>query len=127
MKNLGKWFRSSLSDTESVKEIFKQWFCPLHQCEDWMKTGDKSGMPGKYKAWIYQVLPILLWPLLVYHVPTSTVEAMEKKVSGYMRRWLGLPRSFSSIGIYSSGSELQLPRRHCGDNYFEQAWITMCY
>ena len=39
---------------------------------------------------IYQhgVLPRLLWPLLVYDVPISTVEAMERALSGYIRRWL---------------------------------------
>ena len=104
MKSLGKWFRSSLSDKESVTEM-------RQQCDDWMKAVDKSGLPGKYKAWIYQhgMLPRLLWPLLVYDVPISTVEAIERALSGYIRRWLGVPRSFSSIGLYSSGSKLQLP------------------
>ena len=45
----------------------------------------------------------------MYDVPISTVEAMERALSGYIRRWLGVPRSFSSIGLYSSGSKLQLP------------------
>ncbi|KAK0146618.1 hypothetical protein N1851_014073 [Merluccius polli] len=32
-----------------------------------MTAVDKSGLPGKFKAWIYQhgVLPRILWPLLV--------------------------------------------------------------
>ena len=34
---------------------------------------------------------------------------MERALSGYIRRWLGVPKSFSSIGVYSSGSKLQLP------------------
>ena len=98
VKSLCKWFGSSLSDKESVKEM-------RQQVEDSMNAVDKSGLPGKYKAWIYQhgVLPRLLWPLLVYDVPMSTDEAMEKKLSGYIKR------SFSSIGLYSSGSKLQLP------------------
>ena len=102
--SLCKWFRSSLSDKESVKEM-------RQQVEDSMNAVDKSGLPGKNKAWIYQhgVLPRLLWPLLVYDVPMSTVEAMEKKLSGYIRRWLEFPRSFSIMGLYSSGGKLQLP------------------
>ena len=56
VKSLGKWFRSSLSDKESVTEM-------QQQCDDWMKAVDKSGLPGKYKTWIYQhgVLPRLLY------------------------------------------------------------------
>ncbi|XP_062613999.1 uncharacterized protein LOC134275735 [Saccostrea cucullata] len=38
----------------------------------------------------------------------STVEGMETTASRYLRRWLGIPRSFSSIGLYSSGTKLQL-------------------
>jgi len=48
-------------------------------------------------------------PLLVHDVPISTVESMERALSGYIRRWFEVPRSFSSIGLYSSGSKLQLP------------------
>ena len=72
---------------------------------------DKSGLPGKFKAWIYQhgILPRLLWPLLVYDVPLTTVEGFERKVSGYLRRWLGLPRSLSSIALYGCENKLRLP------------------
>ena len=31
-----------------------------------------------------------------------TVEAMERKVSRYLRRWLRVPSSFTSIGLYSN-------------------------
>lgn len=38
------------------------------------------------KAQIYQhsILPQILWPLLVYTVPITTVEAMERKISSYL-------------------------------------------
>ena len=71
VKCLGKFFNDSLSDKQNVRETCKQ-------LDDWMKTVDKSGLPGKYKAWIYQhgILPRLLWPLLVYDGPMTTVEGM---------------------------------------------------
>jgi hypothetical protein len=49
------------------------------ELEVWLATVDKSGLPGKFKAWIYQhgVLPRNLWPLLVYKVPISIVELMD--------------------------------------------------
>ena len=34
---------------------------------------------------------------------------MEKKISSYLRRWLGLPRSLSIIALYGSTNTLQLP------------------
>ena len=34
---------------------------------------------------------------------------MERKVSGYLRRWLGVPPSFTSIGLYSNSIQLSLP------------------
>lgn len=45
----------------------------------------------------------------MYEVPVSTVEGLERKLNTYLRRWLGVPQSFCSIGLYSKGSKLQLP------------------
>lgn len=104
VKSLGKWYRADLNDKQSVREM-------IIQVDTWMTSLEKSGLPGKYKAWGYQhgVLPRLLWPLLVYEVPISTVEGLERRINTYLRRWLGVPRSFCSIGLYSTGSKLQLP------------------
>ena len=112
MKCLGKYFDDTLGDTRNVSDTTKQ-------LDTWMTTIDKSALPGKYKAWIYQhgVLPRVLWPLLVYDVPMTTVEAMERLASGYLRRWLAVPRSFSSVGLYSSGTKLQLPLTSIAEEY----------
>lgn len=82
----------------------------LNQAEEWLKALERSGLPGKYKAWGYQhgILPRLLWPLLVYEVPLTTVEALERKINNFLRRWLSVPKSFCSISLYSSGSKLHL-------------------
>lgn len=49
---------------------------------------DKSGLPGKFKVWIYPhgIFPLILWTLLVHEFPISTVEGFEMRVS----RWSGL-------------------------------------
>ncbi|CAC5377734.1 unnamed protein product [Mytilus coruscus] len=43
------------------------------QAGKWMDIIDKSGLPGKYKAWCYQhgILPRITWPLLMYEVPLT--------------------------------------------------------
>ncbi|XP_061185889.1 uncharacterized protein LOC133193994 [Saccostrea echinata] len=114
VKCLGKFFNDTLTDRQNVKETCRQ-------LNEWMKTLDKSGLPGKYKAWIYQhgILPRLLWPLLVYDVPLTIVEGMETIASRYLRRWLGVPRSFSSVGLYSSGTKLQLPLKSITEDFKE--------
>ncbi|KAL3972927.1 tetraspanin-7 [Sarotherodon galilaeus] len=69
--------------------------------ETWLSSVDKSGLPGKFKAWIYQhgILPQILWPLLVYEVPISTVEGFEMRISRFLR----------SITLYGHNNKLKLP------------------
>lgn len=66
VKSLGKVFSCSLKDTDSIKAT-------ISDLERWLRTVDKSGIPGKFKAWIYQhgILPRILWPLLIYEVPMA--------------------------------------------------------
>lgn len=104
VKSLGKWFNESLKDVTVIKEV-------VEQLEEWLKIVDKSGLPGRYKAWCYQygILPRILWPLLVYEFTLTTVEEIERKISSQLRKWLNLTPSLSSIALYSSGNKLQLP------------------
>lgn len=104
IKCLGKWFDSSLTD-KSSKDRLQQ------QLDEGLRRIDKSELPGKFKTWIYQygLLPRLVWPLMVNEIPVSLVEQLEQAVSKHIRRWLGLPPSFSSIGLYSKSTKLQIP------------------
>ncbi|XP_024141063.1 uncharacterized protein LOC112154399 [Oryzias melastigma] len=104
VKSLGKVFNSSLRDTIALQQT-------REDLTTWLVAIDKSGLPGKFKTWMYQhgVLPRLLWPLLIYEVPMSTVETLERTISQFLRRWLGLPRSLSSIALYGHSTMLQLP------------------
>ncbi|KAK1789677.1 hypothetical protein P4O66_015578, partial [Electrophorus voltai] len=72
---------------------------------------DKSGLPGRFKAWLYQhsILPRVLWPLLVYEVPLTTVDSLERKISSFLQKWLGLPQSLTSAALYGTSNILQLP------------------
>ncbi|KAJ3614940.1 hypothetical protein NHX12_018509 [Muraenolepis orangiensis] len=74
VKSLGKMFDCSLRDTTSIQST-------CTELDGWLKSVDKSGLPGKFKAWVYQhgILPRILWPLLVYVVPISTVETLERR------------------------------------------------
>lgn len=76
VRSLGKIFNCSLRGSSAIQGTFKE-------LETSFSKLDKSGLPGSFKAWIYQhgILPPILWPLLVYEVAMSTVETMERKVS----------------------------------------------
>ncbi|XP_052271950.1 uncharacterized protein LOC127872661 [Dreissena polymorpha] len=46
---------------------------------------------------------------MLYEVPSTTVEALERTTSRHFRKWLGVPPSFTSIGLYGKSNKLQLP------------------
>ena len=104
VKCLGKWFDASLSDKSSQARL-------QQQAEEGFRRIDQCDLPGKFKTWVYQhnLLPRLVWPMMVNDIPTSTVEKLERTVSKHLRRWLGLPPSFTNIGLYSKSAKLQMP------------------
>lgn len=104
IKYLGKWYDESLKDHSNVRTTEKQ-------AELWLKKIETSGLPGKFKAWLYQhgLLPRLIWLLTLYDVPLTTVEGVECKVNTHLRKWLGIPPSFTSVGLYITSGQLQLP------------------
>lgn len=70
----GKVFDCRLRGTVSVQGTIKK-------LEAWVFIIDKSGLPGRFKAWLYQhgILPRILWPLLVYELKMSNLKTMERK------------------------------------------------
>lgn len=50
----------------------------------------------------------MLWSLAVYEVPISTVEKLERGVTAYIKKWLGILRCLTTIGLYGDGV-LKLP------------------
>lgn len=104
VKSLGRWYKYPVSDRARGKEFEKE-------VEDGLEKIDRSWLRGKWKCWCYHhvLLPKLLWPLLVYEIPLSKVEAMEKRINSFVRKWLGVPRCLSSVALYGRTTMLQLP------------------
>ena len=105
IKCLGKWFNETMCDTESIADMMRS------QTGEWLEAIERSGLPGSYKTWCYQygLLPRVMWPLFIYDVLSNTVESLKRIISRYLRRWLNVLRSLSSLGLYSNGSKFQLP------------------
>lgn len=59
----------------------------------------------------------ILWPLLVYEVPISIVETLEKKVNGNFSQWLGQPRSLSCITLDRHYNKLQIPLKFLEEGF----------
>ncbi len=57
-----------------------------------------------------------MWPLILYEVPISKVEKLERLVSTYARKWPGLPKCLSSTGLYGKGI-LELPISSLSEEY----------
>jgi len=104
---LGKWIDSSLNDTNSIKRL-------QNQVQESLMKINKTGLPGKFKARMYQhgLLPRLTWPLTFYEVTTTPVEALEKKINKSLRRWLGVPPSFTNDGLYSTSAKPNFQFHH---------------
>lgn len=50
-----------------------------------------------------------MWLLNVYEVPMKSVEGVKRKINEYLRKWLEIPPSFSSVGLYIRSGQCQLP------------------
>ncbi len=104
VKSQGKRFDNTLKGTVATQET--------RDSVEWrLNRTDVSGLPGRFKAWIYQhvVLPKILWPLTIYEFTSNNVEQLENSINSRMRRcwvcqnafaeqpYLTIPIRYSSI------------------------------
>ena len=112
VKSLGRWYDDTLKDTKRGNET-KQ------MAEEGLETINQCGLPGKYKVWCLQfmLIPKLLWPLMIYDICISTVEAMEAKINKFTRKWLGVPPCLTDIALYCRQAKLKLPLKSILEEY----------
>ena len=111
IKSLGRWYDSKLKDTDRVKEI-------EIQVGEGLRKIDNTSLPGKLKIWCLQfgLMPRLIWPLTMYDASLTNIKNLERKISAHIRKWLGVPRSLSSVGLYGKGL-LELPLSSLTEEY----------
>ena len=104
VKSLGRVIDGSLTDRKSRDELFKK-------VVDGLRLIDKSFLTGVMKLFSYQFvfLQRICWPLMIYEIPLSWVEALEPKINKYLRKWLGLHKSLSSVALYCKDTPCPLP------------------
>ena len=112
VKSLGRWYTEDLRDTKRVEETSKQ-------INEGLNSIDKCGLPGKLKLWClqYGLMPRIMWPLTVYEVAMTHVEAMERSINRRVKKWLGVPCSLTNVAIHSKCTKLILPTRSLVEEY----------
>ena len=101
---LGRTIDGSISDRKAIDELDKK-------LSEGLSIIDKSSFKGSQKLWILQhlLIPRIQWPLLIYEVSMSHASRLEQNVSVFIRKWLGLHHSTTSVCFYSSSSPCPLP------------------
>ena len=104
VKSLGRWYKGTVTDRSQGIEVQKV-------AEAGIQSIDKTALPGKFKCWCCQfgLFPRLIWPMVIYEVALSRVEIIEGRISRFIRKWLGLPKTLNNSAIYGKNGQLQLP------------------
>ncbi|GFN76057.1 reverse transcriptase [Plakobranchus ocellatus] len=112
VKSLGRWYESSMKDTRRGAETLKL-------VSERLLAISKCGLQGKFKIWCLQLMliPKLLWPLLVYDICFTTVEAIDVKINKYTRKWLVVPPDLSDVAINCRKPKLKLPMKSILEEY----------
>ncbi|GFO17343.1 reverse transcriptase [Plakobranchus ocellatus] len=111
VKSLGRWYDSSMKDTRRGAETLEQ------LAFESLLTINKCGLQGKFKIWCLQfmLIPILLWPLLVYDICSTTIEAIEAKINKYTRK--GIRPGLSDMAMYCRKAKLKLTMKSIVEEY----------
>merc|ERR1712055_51021 len=104
VKYLGKLYNKTLNEQEQAEQV-------LVDLKQGLKNFPTITIPGRYKAWMFQhmLFPRIMWPLTIYNIPESKVNEMQMRITGQLKRWLGLPMSLSTACMYTRSGRLQLP------------------
>lgn len=91
------------------------------QLADGLAMINQSQLPGKYKVWYYQFILChrLMWPLKMSEISFSVVSKMDGLAKSYIRKWLGLARCLSEVGLFSRNT-LQLPLQSISLGYKQE-------
>ena len=104
VKYLGKEYKANIVEKEQIQFVTKQLAAQL-------KKIDRCKLPERYKGWIVQhiMMPRLLWPHSIYNIWLTTKEGLQRKITTALKKWLKVPRSFSTDCFYSKSTKLKLP------------------
>ena len=104
LRTLGRVFHCSLEDFKACKDLCEKFEKSLRQI-------DKSPLLGVMKAWA--LVHILQWQIhwdyMIYDIPLSTIEWMEKGQNLFLRKWFGFAQHLSDVALYCDRVPCPLP------------------
>ena len=104
LRTLGRVYNAGISDVWYKAELEEK-------VESRLKQLNRSKAKGAMKLWALHhiLLPQVRWDLMVYDLPVSFIEGLEKTLNIYIRRWLGVAKCLTDVALYSKGSPCPLP------------------
>ncbi len=107
----GQMYNASLRDKDQVQQV-------RQDITDSLENINRTLLSGKLKLWCLQfgLLSRVTWPLTIYELPITTVEKMERTMTSYVKKWLGVPRCLTNISLYGKGV-LELPITSLTEEY----------
>ena len=104
LRTLGRVYDTSISDRHCKAELEVKVVGGL-------KKLDRCHARGAMKLWALHhiLLEQVRWDLMVYELPVSFVEGLEKTVNRFTRKWLGICRNVTDVALYSKRSPCPLP------------------
>ena len=104
LRTLGRFFDLSIDDKDSRTTLFDNF------CNGLWKL-DKSSFTGFMKAWALHHVLIrqVEWDFMIYEMSLQWVEALQRKMNIFTRKWLGVARNLSNVALYSNQVPCPLP------------------
>ena len=104
LRTLGRVFDCSISARHARDEL-------EIKIRDSLVKLNKALVSGYMKVWAMHhiLLPQVRWDLMVYEIPVSWVERIEKSINKFVRLWFGLSKSLTDIALYSKQVPCPLP------------------
>ena len=112
VKNFGRCYSLPLIDRH-------RWQDRRKQLQDGLRSIDKCDLMNKDKIWCiyFGLIPKLASQMQIYEVSLTRVEKMERLISKFIKKWLGVPNSLKNVALYSSSTKLKLPTLSLVEEY----------
>ena len=104
LRTLGRVYNAAINDVWFKAELEKKVGSKLKQL-------NRSKGKGAMKLWALHhiLLPQVRWDLMVYDLPVSFIEGLERTLNVFIRQWLGVAKCLTDVALYSKGSPCPLP------------------
>jgi len=104
LRTLGRVYTADINDFWTKGMLEKKVVSSLKQL-------NRSKAKGAMKLWAMHhiLLQQVRWDLMVYDLPPSYIEDLEKEFNKRIRQWLGVAKCLTDVALYGKGTPCPLP------------------